>query len=383
MAEEVNRFPLVGQQESWAHWQRLLASGRFGHAHIIHGKSGIGKDALAFRIAAALNCQSETAKPCGECPPCQQIAALEFPSLFLVYALPRKASSKTDPLEGLSEGDLADITEELGRKAAWPYYRLQIADANDIRISAIRKLRTDIYLSNNPGERKLVVILRAHKMNQEAANALLKILEEPPSGAVFVLTTEYPERLPDTIRSRCQLHQLHDLPWSVIKEYLAAEGVSVENAELAARLSQGDLELAKMFSGEDSRTWLKLTAQVMNALQGDDFGSIYTLSAILQDKNLFDDQRRQRYLSLLILFFRDLAVGIRDDDKSIWPVDIEGLHDQFPDMHAAEMVREVEKCKDSLERKVYLPLALTTLFLGLRRQLRGIGKSMIEELAAS
>ncbi len=377
-------FHLIGQEEAQSHWQRLIASGRLGHAHILAGKSGIGKDALAFRIAAALNCQHEQDKPCGDCPACQKFKTLEHPSLYLIHALPRKSSSKTDPYEGIKDDQLEEIRVELARKADWPYHRLQIEGANDIRISAIRKLRTDIYLTTNPDERKVVLILRAHRMNIEAANALLKILEEPPEGAVFLLTTEFPERLPDTILSRCQIHQMQDITWSRIRSYLQDEqGHDPATSEVAARLAQGDLELARLYCDESTRDWIKLIAQIQATLQRSDFSSVQAIVQVLQDKSLFDDPRRQQFLSLLILYFRDLAVSGLLQEGSIWNIDTQSVREAFPDMDAAKAIKLIEECKDSLERKVYLPLALTSLFLGLRMQLRGIGMSNLEEIAAS
>ncbi|MCF6238333.1 MAG: hypothetical protein L3J79_05910, partial [Candidatus Marinimicrobia bacterium] len=82
----MNKFQLIGQEQTRRYWETLIGSGRFGHAHILSGHSGVGKDALAFFIAAALNCKADTKKPCGNCISCRQFLNLENQALQLIFA---------------------------------------------------------------------------------------------------------------------------------------------------------------------------------------------------------------------------------------------------------------------------------------------------------
>lgn len=373
MAETLNPFNILGQERTLRHWDTHIRSGRFGHAHILSGNSGAGKDALAIYIAASLNCISPEIKPCGTCKNCRQIQNLEHPELHLIFALPRRSASHTDPFSGIKEGEIEAITAELASKSAWPYYRLQIDGANDIRIAGIRKLRKDIYLANDPGTTRVVIILRAHKMNVEAANALLKILEEPPAGTVFLLTTEYPDRLPDTIRSRCAMHHIPDLSWELIRDDLVMKKqLKPLQAEICARMSMGDVAAAYKFAEQDNTVWLDRIRATLNVLAKDDFVSVHKQVLLLRDDELESDESRQQFLSLLILFFRDVALQINDGDTTLWVTQVQQMNKLFPNCDSRKAIGAIERTKDALERKVHLQLALTALFFELRNRLRGL-----------
>lgn len=372
MASTIEHFQILGQEATVKSWQTLVKSGRFGHAHILSGPSGVGKDALAFYIAATLNCKEEDEGACGTCPSCRQILNMEHPALHLIFALPRRSPSQTDPLAGIKEGEMNDINRELAKKSAWPYYRLLVEGANDIRIASIRQLRKDIYLANDPETTRIVIILRAHKMNIEAANSLLKILEEPPQNTVFMLTTEYADRLPDTIRSRCALHHVPELSWQVVRDDLIQKkNLDPVQAEVSARMAAGDLTLAYRYAEQDNSIWLDRIRGTLNSLASQDFASVYKQILALCDKELENDESRQQYLSLLILLFRDVAVGQVESETSLWAKQVDQINKIYPQCDSAKAIQTIEKTKDALRRKVHLQLALTALFFELRKHLRG------------
>jgi len=372
MAKKITPFQLVGQTETRRHWITMLRSGRFGHAHILSGHAGVGKDALALTIAAALNCKADTDQPCGVCQSCHQIQNLEHPALQLLFALPRRSASQTDPFAGIKGSEMDLINAELAQKMHWPYYHLQIEAANDIRIAAIRKLRKEIYLANDPGNTLVVIILRAHKMNLEAANALLKILEEPPKDTVFLLTTEYVDRLPDTIRSRCAVHTIPDLDWKTIQQDLIQKGhTEPVQAEISARMAMGDLAAAHTFAKQDNSFWLDRIRATLNALAKQDFVSVQQQIIALGNKEVETDATRQQFLSLLILFFRDVALRIGAGETVLWATQAQQMIKLFPNCDSRGAIQAIERTKDALARKVHLQLALTALFFELRQQLQG------------
>lgn len=372
MAETLNPFHFLGQEMLLQNWQTLLHSGRYGHAHILSGNSGVGKDALAFHIAATVNCRSAENKPCGVCIACRQLKNLEHPALHLVYALPRRSANQTDPFSGMKEAEVDQVRAELAKKIEWPYYHLQVDDANDIRISAIRKLRKDIYLSTDPNTIRIVIILRAHRLNIEAANALLKILEEPPRGSLFLLTTEYLDRLPDTIRSRCAIHHVPDLSWEIIQQDLVQNmRVNAVQAEISARMAMGDLALARRYAEQDNSIWLDQIRATLNAMAREDFVSVHKQVLRLKDNTEQTDSTRQQFLSLLILFFRDVALRIKEGDTALWVTQVQQMNKMFPACDSSKAIKAIERTKDALERKVHLQLALTALFFQLRLILRG------------
>jgi len=373
MAATLDHFQIIGQEATINAWHSLIQSGRFGHAHILSGQSGVGKDALAIYIAASLNCPDASPGACGVCPSCTRILNLEHPLLHLIHALPRRSASQTDPLAGIKDSEMKDITAELSKKAAWPYYRLQIEGANDIRISSIRQLRKDIYLANDPGAIRVVIIFEAHRLNIEAANALLKILEEPPANTVFLLTTEYADRLPDTIRSRCAMHHVPDLGWQLIRDNLVEKkGLDPLQAEVCSRMASGDLTTAYRYAEDDNSVWLERIRATLNSLATNDYASVHKQVQVLCDKELENDDSRQHYLSLLILLFRDVAVASQNPETTLWATQIQQINKLFPECNSSAAVHTIEQTKDALRRKVHLQLALTALFFDLRKHLRGI-----------
>lgn len=135
------------------------------HAYLITGGSGDGRAALAGRLAAAYLCLGER-PPCGGCRACRKVAANTHPDV-----------SRTAPAPGKRE----------------------------IAVDQIRALRSDAYIRPNEGRRKVYILDPADAMNPAAQNALLKVLEEGPAYAAFLLLAGQPGKLLDTVRSRCEL----------------------------------------------------------------------------------------------------------------------------------------------------------------------------------
>lgn len=152
-----------------AHQQRLalaLDSGRLGHAPLLSGPPGLGKRELAEWLLARILCLAEPGQaPCGQCRACELRSSGTHPDLFRI---------------GIPE------------------------EKSEIPVDSVRDLITSLQLTPSIGQRRLGLIEPAESMNRNAANALLKTLEEPAANAWLILVSHRPERLPATIRSRCQ-----------------------------------------------------------------------------------------------------------------------------------------------------------------------------------
>ena len=155
--------PLIAQLDS------ARRNGRFPHSLLLQGSPGIGSRWLAEWIASALLCTHADRAPCGECRACCWVAQGEHPDLIIL-----------------------DTGEE----------------SRQIRIEQVRELAAQLALRSHQGGARVGLLLNADALNRNAANALLKTLEEPPSGAFLVLAAALPSRLPATIRSRCQTIRL-------------------------------------------------------------------------------------------------------------------------------------------------------------------------------
>ena len=188
---------------------RTLDEGTFVHAYLISGASGMGKRTLARLIAQHLLCTGEK-KPCGVCPGCIQVMADEHPDVITI------APGK--PLSPEVKAGMAGIP-----------------------VDEIRYVIGLVGQHTFVGGRRVVIIERAEKMNQPAQNALLKTLEEPLAGTVFLLLTESPELLLPTIVSRCRALKLHPWPDEVIANALRLHGVEDGMARKALSVCGGSI----------------------------------------------------------------------------------------------------------------------------------------------
>ena len=188
--------------------RRALARGRLPHAFLFVGPEGIGKRAFALRLAQALLCErvpEAELDPCGRCPGCLQVMAGTHPDLLQV------------------------ATPE---------------DKHELPIRVIRDLCIDLGLKPMSGRRKVAIIDDADDMNDEAANAFLKTLEEPPPGSTLILIGTSAEAQLDTILSRCRVVRFDPLPESELAELLLEQGIAEtpEAATRLARLGEGSVE---------------------------------------------------------------------------------------------------------------------------------------------
>lgn len=205
----------IGNEKVVAMLSKLLEGGRFPHALIIEGEDGIGKKTLARDIACALVCRGDD-KPCGECSQC------------------KKAMGNIHP----------DISEYI-----------PAGGANSFHVDTVRNIINDAYVQPNEADYKIFILANAHCMNQNAQNALLKILEEPPKYVVFILTTNSKSALLSTVLSRSVCVTLEGVEDELAANYITShcEAVDYNTALKAARTFDGNIGKA-LASLQDSKT---------------------------------------------------------------------------------------------------------------------------------
>jgi len=142
-----------------------LSGGTLGHALILSGPAGSGKRTLAAILARAMVCSGSGTRPCGSCPACKKALSDIHPDIITVA-----------PLE----------------------------EGKQITVDQVRQLRADAHIRPNEADRKVYVLEQADRLNPSAQNAMLKLLEEGPAYAAFLLLTENPGSLLPTVRSRCE-----------------------------------------------------------------------------------------------------------------------------------------------------------------------------------
>lgn len=215
-------WPLVGHQRAVSSLQHAIASGRVAHAYLVVGPPGVGKRSFALALAQTLNCLSATpagqavrVAPCGVCPNCQRIAASQHPDVLYVDPASQRAF-----LDGSK------------------YSRSTVSD-RAIIVDTAREIRDQLTSRPYEAKYKLAILGGAETMRDEAANALLKTLEEPRRDVVIVLLAPNEGSVLATIRSRCQLLTLRPLPRSEIEAALGERGVEAAQGRLLAALSEG------------------------------------------------------------------------------------------------------------------------------------------------
>jgi len=240
----------------WSFFMQRLNLDKLAHALLIEGPAGIGKTVLARAMAARLLCRENQPLACGNCRSCKL-------------------------LEGLAHPDYFELQPEDGSKV--------------IKVDQVRALIGKLDLTTSISERKVAYIHPAESMNESAANALLKSLEEPAGNTVLILVSDNPGRLPVTIRSRCQAISINQPDTRLVSQWLEANtGKDHEQVSYALQAAGGSPLRASQYLESDD---LDAYAQVREGLASllDRPGSVSRLSAELNELNPVD---LWRWLSL-------------------------------------------------------------------------------------
>lgn len=257
---------IKGQDNAMRFLSNSLYSGRIAHSYLFFGQEGTGRALAAKAFITALVCPSKISgfSACGKCSTCRRVSMLEYP-------------------------DVAWIKPE--RNTA-------------IKIEEIRKIRDLLSLKPYEAPVNICVIEDAHMMTEEASNALLKVLEEPPLNSMLILITDKKELLLPTVVSRCLEVRFHVLSIEDTKDIIlgAISDIDEEDAYLLAHFSQGSPGRALFMIDEgiekEKNKIIAFLNEVVKEKNADCF------SWLNEDKDrLLED------LEMLIMFFRDIALG--------------------------------------------------------------------------
>lgn len=214
---------------------KSIKNDRLPHALLFYGKEGTGKEAFAIEVAKLLNCEKGPYYICQKCSQCVKIGKLEHPDVKFIFPTPSAGNIKPE-----------DIAEAQQEKSANPYRRIRFGSKNIfISIDTIRDLKYDAKFKLYEGKKKVFIISEVDQMRPEAANALLKILEEPPDNLMLILISSRINRILPTIRSRSQL--IHFPPMEgdeilkIINKYTPEQP---EHLSKIIRLALGNIKLA-------------------------------------------------------------------------------------------------------------------------------------------
>lgn len=262
----MNKFlsEVVEQEKAKDILGRICESRRVPHAFLFYGKEGVGKFNTAIQFVKMLNSKNSQTDS-GDIV-LHKISSLQEPYVKLIFQLPRGKGEGADDssFEKLSKDVVENIAIELKNKSANPYYKIIIEEANTIKISSIREIRKFISIQLDEIEYRAVIILDAHLMNDQSQNALLKNLEEPPEGIIFILITSDKDKLLHTIQSRCWIIDFEPLTEPSIAKILRKHFQIDE--ELSAKVSHfadGSVTEAVTLASSEFESTLEKTISVL------------------------------------------------------------------------------------------------------------------------
>jgi DNA polymerase-3 subunit delta' len=203
---------IVGQDKAVQFLKQVMAGDKLPHAYLFVGIQGIGKTTTALALTRAISCREPSdGEGCGRCPSCRQVMSGNFPDLEMIGP-----------------------------------------EGNRIKIDQIRQLSRTFGFKPVSGKYRVSIIQSADRMTEEAANAFLKTLEEPPEGNILILNVKEPLGLLETIVSRCQKVPFSPIPVDLIADWLIEKKqLDGEQALLLAKISEGSLGRALNMSEDD------------------------------------------------------------------------------------------------------------------------------------
>ncbi len=266
----MNFDQILGHDRQIEILRRALNTDRLAHAYLFHGPDGVGKRLVALALVQATFCID--GQGCGRCTACKKIAHRNHPDIHFL-----------EP------------------------------DGNSIKIEQIRNLQRELNFRPLEASCKVGLIDHAERMTVGAANALLKTLEEPTGNALLILLTPQPQRLLETIRSRCQPLQFTRHTHARIKDVLEQKlGLAETEAHILAALSDGSFKKA---FGKDKELYLEKRRDLLKTLTGLSSGSILP---VLEFAEYLASEKADLpdILEIFQAFFRDVLLMLHHQDES-------------------------------------------------------------------
>jgi DNA polymerase-3 subunit delta' len=311
--------PLFGHEALRRRFRDAAQSGRLPGSLLLHGPRGVGKQRLALWLGQTLLCSGQGERPCGVCQHCKYSSALVHPDLHWFFPRPRlkDADPNADTVRADYWEAIAERIEQHGLYAP--------ADGTEaIFVAAVRALLHQAALSPALARRKVFVVGDAERMvpqegSEQAANAFLKLLEEPPADTTLILTSSEPGALLPTVRSRVVAIRVAPLPEASVRRFLADHSVVTALSETGAPASVDErLRLAQgapgaLLAATGLREALDQAGRLLAAATRGDRGERLRL-AFVQGSSKARGSFAQMLDALTVLLHQRVRDAVRDGD---------------------------------------------------------------------
>jgi len=335
-------WPVVGQDRVLSLLQKSLEQKSLAHAYLVVGRRHVGKMTLALELAKALNC--EAAKPpCGECPSCQKITDANHADVHIIGVARDKELAEAKP-------------------------RVEIG------IDQIKEMQHSASLPPFEGKYKMFIVDGAELLSIEAANCLLKTLEEPADRIIFILLAANERLLPATVVSRCQRLELSPLTAAKVEATLTNErGVAPQKAKLLARLCHGCLGWAITADEDDGllrqrREEIDRLANIISAGYEERFAYASQLATIFSQNR----GRVEEVLELWLDWWHDLLLVKTGLSEAITNIDLAAnVADRAGGYSLAQIknsISSIQAAGEQLRQNANPRLVLEVLMLNMPRK---------------
>src|ERR1051325_5553561 len=336
---------LIGNERVKQLLGRMLSTGRLPGAMLFSGEDGVGKKLFALEIAKALNCREPRGvEACGSCPACLRASQINFPT-----------SDESDEWKGIIWTNHPDVG-------------IVVAPKRVLLVDQMRAIEREANYRPFEGKARVFIVEDADKLNDSSANALLKVLEEPPQTSHLILLTSRPAWLLPTIRSRCQIIRFSPLTSSEIENYLTANKIApAGEARIRAPLARGGLRRALEEDFDVFVEQREAMLEVVQALARADGRMQLLRSSEQLNEAQYKDEFEAR-LDVLETLVRDvwmLALGANDDAVVNADVvkQLRKLAEQIDTKRPALWISHIEEMREQLIVNINRKPATDALFL--------------------
>ena len=309
----MNFDKVIGQEEAKQRLRQLVDEQRIPHALMFTGPEGCGKMALALAFASFLlgerwNGESLLTRQSAVTNAEAMLAQWQHPDLHFSYPVIKSKGAGSD--SKITSEDFAKEWRQM--LSGGPYFSLEQwmrfmnADNQQAAIFEAEsdRLMRKLSLKSSLGGNKVSLIWLPERMNLTSANKLLKLLEEPPSKTFFLLVSEHPELLLETIRSRVQVFAMTRIEEASVAEALAGRGITAEDARRIARLANGDWmkALEEIDADNENKEFFALFVKVMRMAYAKDVKGLKAWSQVVAD---FGREKQKRLIAYMMQMVRE------------------------------------------------------------------------------